>query len=266
MQWQRNASSTSISIGCCQSTHKVSHTKWSKHRSTLFFHPIESFKPFVICVCVCVCAYFFLIQNCLNSDFFSANRTILKDVPVIEGITTIHFPDIEAAYFRSLLDFLYSGQTCVPAADVEHLHDLLDLLQIKPGVWRTGDKNGKETIEVLTRIFTENNQKLDAHHTITDLNCNQNDEDIDGTRHDDQTHGSSHRSKSRDSSPSQHYVKMEQLNESSCDDERDDDDDLNVDEEQPSIELRRHRRKKISNANSGGKFKLILTRTFVQIF
>lgn len=184
----------------------------------------------------------------------SLNRTILKDVPVIEGITTIHFPDIEAAYFRSLLDFLYSGQTCVPAADVEHLHDLLDLLQIKPGVWRTGDKNGKETIEVLTRIFTENNQKLDEHHTITDLNCNQNEEDIDGQRQDDQTHGTLHRPKSRDSSPAHHYVKMEQLNESSCDDERDNDDDLNVDEEQPSIELRRHRRKKISNTNSGGKY------------
>lgn len=95
----------------------------------------------------------------------------MKDVPVIEGITTIHFPDIEAAYFRSLLDFLYSGQTCVPAADVEHLHDLLDLLQIKPGIWRTGDKNGKETIEVLTRIFTENNQKMD--HGAIDMNCNQ---------------------------------------------------------------------------------------------
>lgn len=181
-------------------------------------------------------------------------RTILKDVPVIEGITTIHFPDIEAAYFRSLLDFLYSGQTCVPAADVEHLHDLLDLLQIKPGVWRTGDKNGKETIEVLTRIFTENNQKLGAHHT--DLNCNQNDEDIDGTQHDDQSLELLHRSKSRDSSPAHHFVKMEQLNESSCDDERDDEDDLNVDEEQPSIELRRHRRKKISNTNSAGTISI----------
>lgn len=171
---------------------------------------------------------------------------------MIEGITTIHFPDIEAAYFRSLLDFLYSGQTCVPAADVEHLHDLLDLLQIKPGVWRTGDKNGKETIEVLTRIFTENNQKLDAHHTITDLNCNQNEEDIDENQHDEQTHSSLHRSKSRDSSPARHFVKMEQSNDSSCDDDRDDDDDedLNVDEEQRSIELRRQRRKKISNSNS----------------
>lgn len=191
---------------------------------------------------------FLLISNIRPLKY----RTILKDVPAIEGITTIHFPDIDAVYFRSLLDFLYSGQTCVPAADVEHLHDLLDLLQIKPGVWRTGDKNGKETIEVLTRIFTENNQKLDAHHT--DLNCNQNEEDIDEIQHDDQTFGSLHLSKSRDLTPAaHHFVKLEQSNESSCDDDREDDDDLNVDEEQSSLELQRNRRKKTNDSNSGGK-------------
>lgn len=153
-------------------------------------------------------------------------RMILKDVPMIEETTTIHFPDVEASYFRSLLDFLYSGQTCVPATDVEHLHDLLDLLQIKPGVWRTGDKNGKETIEVLTRIFTENNQKLDdghCHHHHTDLNSNRDDGD-------DLTQNS-RRSKSRDSSPSQHSVKMERLNESSCDDDDPHDNDRDDDDE-----------------------------------
>lgn len=176
---------------------------------------------------------------------------------MIEGITTIHFPDIEAAYFRSLLDFLYSGQTCVPAADVEHLHDLLDLLQIKPGVWRTGDKNGKETIEVLTRIFTENNQKLDAHHTVTDLNCNQGS----GADHLEQTHATLHRTKSRDSSPSQHSVKMERLNESSCEDEDRDDEtgDVNIDDEQPIIEQRRRRRKKSSQTVSN---LLLLKKVF----
>lgn len=132
---------------------------------------------------------------------------------MIEGITTIHFPDIEAAYFRSLLDFLYSGQTCVPATDVEHLHDLLDLLQIKPGVWRTGDKDGKETIEVLTRIFAENNQKLDDHHdSISDRNSIRDELD-------ERSVHNMRRSKSRESSPSQHSVKMERLNESSCDDD-----------------------------------------------
>lgn len=163
---------------------------------------------------------------------------ILKDVPMIEGVTTIHFPDIEAVYFRSLLDFLYSGQTCVPATDVEHLHDLLDLLQIKPGVWRTGDKNGKETVEVLSRIFTENNQKLDQHHhTHTDINSN---EGSDATvRH--------RRSKSRDSSPSQLSVKRERHNESSCDDEeRNDLDD--EDDEQGSLRISR----KMSSISSGG--------------
>lgn len=179
---------------------------------------------------------------------------------MIEGITTIHFPDVEAAYFRSLLDFLYSGQTCVPATDVEHLHDLLDLLQIKPGVWRTGDKNGKETIEVLTRIFTENNQKLDEdhrHHHHTDLNSNRDDGD-------DSTHNLC-RSKSRDSSPSQHSVKMERLNESSCDDddphdnENDEDDAEGVDGDERDASVkeelqttRRSRRKKTSSHTSGG--------------
>lgn len=65
-----------------------------------------------------------------------------------------------------------------------------------------------------------------------------------------------HRTKSRDSSPSHHFVKTERLNESSCEDEdRDDEDDgnVNVDDEQPLIESRRHRRKKISHTNSGGE-------------
>lgn len=163
---------------------------------------------------------------------------ILKDVPAIEGTTTIHFPDIDVAYFRSLLDFLYSGQTCVPATDVEHLHDLLDLLQIKPGVWRTGDKNGKETVEVLSRIFTEKNQKLNDHdlhnlhhhnlhhhhhhHTHTDINSNEGSDTTARLR----------RSKSRDSSPSQLSVKRERLNESSCDDDdRNDLDDEDVERE-----------------------------------
>lgn len=69
---------------------------------------------------------------------------LLKETPTVEGVTTIHLPDIQVTYFRLLLDFLYSGQTCVPANEVEHLHDLLALLQIKPNVWRSGDKDEGE--------------------------------------------------------------------------------------------------------------------------
>lgn len=67
-------------------------------------------------------------------------KRLLEETPTIESVTTVHFPDVQAKYFRLLMDFLYSGQTCVPANEVEHLHDLLALLQIKPGVWRTDDK------------------------------------------------------------------------------------------------------------------------------
>lgn len=165
------------------------------------------------------------------------NRTILKDVPMIEGVTTIHFPDIESVYFRSLLDFLYSGQTCVPAADVEHLHDLLDLLQIKPGVRRTGDKSGKEPVEVLSRLFPENNQNKD-HHPHTDINSNEGSDDT-VHRHE--------RSKSRESSPSQMSVKREHMNESSCDDDERDDGDDDVDETANRV----HRRKLNSISSSG---------------
>lgn len=141
---------------------------------------------------------------------------LLEEVPVVEGITTVHFPDVEATYFRSLLDFLYSGQTCVPATDVEHLHDLLDLLQIKPGVWRTGNKDGQnspgETIEVLSRIYS-NDQKSEP---LTDINSNEGEV----TRR--------RRSKSRECSPSptRTQVKRERLNESSCDDEQELDDEI----------------------------------------
>lgn len=85
---------------------------------------------------------------------------ILEDVPLVEGITTVHFPDVHANYFRLLLDFLYSGETCVPADEVEYLHELLSLLQIKPNVWRSGNNgskkdNGKEFLAYSKKLKTE---------------------------------------------------------------------------------------------------------------
>jgi hypothetical protein len=65
---------------------------------------------------------------------------LLEDQPLVEGTTTVHFPDIHVNYFRLLLDFLYSGQAYVPAKEIEHLQDLLALLQIKPSIWKTGDR------------------------------------------------------------------------------------------------------------------------------
>uniref|UniRef100_A0A182TWI8 BTB domain-containing protein n=1 Tax=Anopheles melas TaxID=34690 RepID=A0A182TWI8_9DIPT len=66
-------------------------------------------------------------------------RMILEETPMLEGETTVYFPDVQVCYFRLLLDFLYSGQVYVPANEVHHLQDLLALLQIKPSIWKNSD-------------------------------------------------------------------------------------------------------------------------------
>lgn len=68
---------------------------------------------------------------------------ILEDTPIVEGITTVHFPDVQASYFKMLLDFLYSGETYVPANEVDYVYELLALLEIKSNVLRSGNKNDK---------------------------------------------------------------------------------------------------------------------------
>lgn len=140
----------------------------------------------------------------------ASNRMLLEETPTFEGVTTVHFPDVEVTHFKSLLDFLYSGQICVPANAVEHLRDLLYLLQIKPGdpVWRTGDKGSfspGERVEVVSRLEED---------TIKEPQIDINSNEDERTRR--------RRSKSRDSTISQVLVKREKLTESSCDDDRED--------------------------------------------
>ncbi|XP_055590971.1 transcription factor Ken 2-like [Uranotaenia lowii] len=69
-------------------------------------------------------------------------RMILEETPVLEGITTVHFPDVQVAYFRLLLDFLYSGQVYVRSVEeYHHLQDLLALLQIKASIWKNSEQD-----------------------------------------------------------------------------------------------------------------------------
>jgi len=63
----------------------------------------------------------------------------LEDTHLSDCTTTVYFPDVNATYFKFLLDFLYSGQTCITSRDVNYLHDLLLLLQIKSDSWKTTD-------------------------------------------------------------------------------------------------------------------------------
>ncbi|XP_005185123.2 transcription factor Ken isoform X2 [Musca domestica] len=66
-------------------------------------------------------------------------RNLLEDTQLYDCMTTVYFPDVNATYFKFLLDFLYSGQTCITSRDVNYLHDLLLLLQIKSDNWKTTD-------------------------------------------------------------------------------------------------------------------------------
>ncbi|XP_035785027.1 transcription factor Ken 1-like [Anopheles albimanus] len=74
-------------------------------------------------------------------------RMILEETPVLEGETTVYFPDVQVCYFRLLLDFLYSGQVYVPASEVRHLQDLLALLQIKPSIWKNSENNNERGLQ-----------------------------------------------------------------------------------------------------------------------
>lgn len=80
---------------------------------------------------------------------------LLEDTHLYDCSTTVYFPDINATYFSSLLDFLYSGQTCITSKDVNYLHDLLLLLQIKSDSWKTSDfKINKNACDVILSCDT----------------------------------------------------------------------------------------------------------------
>ncbi|XP_055706201.1 transcription factor Ken 1 isoform X1 [Phlebotomus papatasi] len=133
-------------------------------------------------------------------------KRLLEETPTIESVTTVHFPDVQAKYFRLLMDFLYSGQTCVPANEVEHLHDLLALLQIKPGVWRTDDKT-ELVILIPDGGGGDGGGGAKGGDTHTDINSNEGDI------------GRRRRSKSRDSTHSRVHVKRERVGGNSSEEE-----------------------------------------------
>ncbi|EDS43145.1 conserved hypothetical protein [Culex quinquefasciatus] len=71
-------------------------------------------------------------------------RMILEETPVLDGVTTVYFPEVQVSYFRLLLDFLYSGQVYVRSVEeYHHLQDLLALLQIKASIWKNSDGSGE---------------------------------------------------------------------------------------------------------------------------
>nr|XP_029730950.1 transcription factor Ken 2-like [Aedes albopictus] len=93
-------------------------------------------------------------------------RMILEDTPILDGITTVYFPDVKVCYFRLLLDFLYSGQVYVRSVEeYHHLQDLLALLQIKASIWKNGeDSNDTESHKSEPHVDINRNEGIASSH------------------------------------------------------------------------------------------------------
>ncbi|KAL0268963.1 UNVERIFIED_CONTAM: hypothetical protein PYX00_010723 [Menopon gallinae] len=63
-------------------------------------------------------------------------RKILdNNVNVSSDNLTIYFPGIKASSMRHLLNFLYTGQTCLKEVEIKELRELIKLLDIKTDIW-----------------------------------------------------------------------------------------------------------------------------------
>ncbi|XP_014241449.1 transcription factor Ken [Cimex lectularius] len=54
---------------------------------------------------------------------------------LIEPTVTIQLPDIKASHMKNMLDFLYTGQTCVQPTEISSMVELFELLEIKSELW-----------------------------------------------------------------------------------------------------------------------------------
>lgn len=93
-------------------------------------------------------------------------RMILEETPVLDGVTTVYFPDVQVCYFRLLLDFLYSGQVYVRSVEeYHHLQDLLALLQIKASIWKNSDgSNDNESHKSEPHVDINRNEGIASSH------------------------------------------------------------------------------------------------------
>ncbi|XP_049296022.1 transcription factor Ken 2 isoform X2 [Anopheles funestus] len=148
-------------------------------------------------------------------------RMILEETPMLEGETTVYFPDVQVCYFRLLLDFLYSGQVYVPANEVHHLQDLLALLQIKPSIWKNSD--------------CSNDSESQKSEPLVDINRNEGIGALDHRRR--RTKSQQDRTGSRDGSPASRKVRVKREHHSagSSEDGGDRDDADYMDEVEEAI-------------------------------
>lgn len=129
-------------------------------------------------------------------------------------MTTVYFPDVNATYFKFLLDFLYSGQTCITSRDVNYLHDLLLLLQIKSDNWKTTDTT-------LTGSGTNSSNECGNHQMNLNRKVSVADESSECERKLKSENGSEIKKSPPPSSSS--------CSDKNISEENDDDDNLNID-------------------------------------
>ncbi|XP_066905010.1 transcription factor Ken isoform X2 [Halyomorpha halys] len=64
---------------------------------------------------------------------------------VTEPLVTIQLPDVKASHMRNMLDFLYTGQTCVQPSEVSEVIELFELLEIKSELWEDKARSRKDS-------------------------------------------------------------------------------------------------------------------------
>lgn len=90
---------------------------------------------------------------------------------------TIYFPGIKASSMRHLLNFLYTGQTCLKEIEIKELRELIKLLDIKTDIWDEPQtsysgvhpSNHKEYEPISTNMHLDNRLSAESVNLSKDI-------------------------------------------------------------------------------------------------
>lgn len=87
-------------------------------------------------------------------------RRILGESIHAHGPSVILIPGIKSSHFKHLLDFLYNGQACIKSSELESIHELFELLQIKSDMWQSSEANDKQSVDNWSHSDNENSMPV----------------------------------------------------------------------------------------------------------